>query len=219
MAPAGRHLTESEWLAARDPRVLFRQVQHTAGDRKVRLFACACCRLVWPRLAAASRTAVETAERFADGETTRSALTRKQNEAWELVNRQEEKSADEFAATIAWQAAFRITEADPDTFLRRASRAMGRRNARATLLALLRDVFGNPFRPPAVDPAWLSWQDGTVTNLARSIYDGRAFERLPILGDALEEAGCADAGLLEHCRGPGAHARGCFVLDGILGRE
>jgi hypothetical protein len=210
-------MTESEWLTAKDPRPLFREVQHTAGDRKVRLFACACCRQVWPRLARLSRAAVEAAERFADGATTQAALTRKQNAAWELVKRTEEQTADEYAATVAWQAAFRITEADPNTFLRRSTRAMARRNARATLLALLRDVFGNPFRPAAVDPAWLGWQDGTARNLAVAIYNDRAFERLPILGDALEEAGCADAALLEHCRGPGPHTRGCWALDALLG--
>jgi hypothetical protein len=96
---------------------------------------------------------------------------------------------------------------------------MRKRNSRAILVALLRDVFGNPFRPLTADPAWLAWRDGTVAGLARSIYEERAFEHLPILGDALEEAGCTDAGVLEHCRGPGPHVRGCFVLDLLLAKE
>jgi hypothetical protein len=212
-------MTESEWLAAKDLRGMFREVQQTAGERKVRLFACACCRQVWPRLAAKSRAAVATAERFADGQATQATLTRKQNAAWELVKTGEEETADEFAATIAWQAAFRILEAHADTFLRRAIRAVARRNARATVRTLLQDVFGNPYRPLIADPAWLAWRDGTIPGLARAIYDKRAFERLPILGDALEEAGCTDALVLEHCRGAGPHARGCFVLDALRPEE
>ena len=85
---------------------------------------------------------------------------------------------------------------------------------------LLRDLFGNPFRPPAaVDPAWLRWNGGTVPRLARSAYEERAFDRLPILADALEEAGCADPAILGHLRGPGPHARGCWAVDALLGRE
>jgi hypothetical protein len=72
---------------------------------------------------------------------------------------------------------------------------------------------------PAVDPSWLAWNGGTVRNLAQSIYDERAFDRLPVLADALEDAGCADADLLGHLRGPGPHARGCWAVDRILGKE
>jgi hypothetical protein len=85
---------------------------------------------------------------------------------------------------------------------------------------LLRDIFGNPFRPlPAIDPAWLTWSGGTVRKLAEAIYDERAFDRLPVLADALEDAGCSDAGLLGHLRGPGPHARGCWALDLLLGKS
>jgi hypothetical protein len=77
----------------------------------------------------------------------------------------------------------------------------------------LRDVVGNPFRPVEVDPAWLSRGDGTVVRVAESIYAYGSFSELPILADALEDAGCADAAILGHCRGPGPHTRGCWVLD------
>jgi hypothetical protein len=75
-------------------------------------------------------------------------------------------------------------------------------------------VIGNPFRP--VTPAW---QSDAVVRLAQAIYDERAFERLPILADALAEAGCDHAAILEHCRGPGPHVRGCWVVDLLLGKE
>jgi hypothetical protein len=80
----------------------------------------------------------------------------------------------------------------------------------------LRDIFGNPFRPVTLAPAWLT---SNVTALAQSIYTDRAFDRLPILADALEDAGCDNADILEHCRQPGEHVRGCWVVDLILGKS
>jgi hypothetical protein len=83
--------------------------------------------------------------------------------------------------------------------------------------ALLRDVFGNPFRPlPQVNPAWLAWEGGTVPKVAQATYDERAFDRLPVLADALEDAGCTDADILGHCRISGDHVRGCWVVDLVL---
>jgi hypothetical protein len=84
---------------------------------------------------------------------------------------------------------------------------------------LLREIFGNPFRPTSIDPAWHTWNGGTIPSLARAIYDEKAFDRLPILGDALEEAGCSDPEILDHCRREGGHVRGCWVLDLVLGRR
>jgi hypothetical protein len=84
---------------------------------------------------------------------------------------------------------------------------------------LFRDIVGNPFRAPQVAPAVLHWNDGTVARLAQGIYDERNFSTLPILADALEDAGCDDAALLEHCRAPGPHVRGCWLLDLLLHRE
>jgi hypothetical protein len=81
---------------------------------------------------------------------------------------------------------------------------------------LLRDIFGNPFRFPRIDAAVLGWNGGTLVKLAQTIYGDRAFDRLPILADALEEAGCDNANILNHCRSEGPHVRGCWVLDAIL---
>jgi hypothetical protein len=83
---------------------------------------------------------------------------------------------------------------------------------------LLRDIVGPPVRP-AIQGAWLSSDGGTVRGLAEAIYEERAFDRLPILADALEDAGCSDEALLGHLHGPGPHARGCWAVDLILGKE
>ncbi len=84
----------------------------------------------------------------------------------------------------------------------------------AVSTTLLRDVFGNPVRPAMLSPAWLT---STVVQLARGIYHDRAFDRLPILADALLDAGCDNADMLDHCRGEGPHVRGCWVVDLLLG--
>jgi hypothetical protein len=90
------------------------------------------------------------------------------------------------------------------------------RMAQATLL---HDLFGNPFRLIVIEPFWIRWKNGTIPKLAQAIYDERRFADLPILADALEEAGCESADLLGHCRQPGEHVRGCWVLDRLLGKE
>ena len=82
------------------------------------------------------------------------------------------------------------------------------------------DIFGNPFRlRPPLDPSVLGWNGRTIPKMAQGIYEERAFERLPILADALEEAACTDADSLAHCRGTGPHARGCWRIDLLLGKK
>ena len=87
------------------------------------------------------------------------------------------------------------------------------------LCHLLRDIFGNPFRPAAINPAWLTWNQGTVVQIAQYIYEERKFEDLPILSDALIDAGCDNPDIIAHCRSTGPHVRGCWVLDLLLGKE
>jgi hypothetical protein len=88
------------------------------------------------------------------------------------------------------------------------------------LCTLIRDIFGNPYRqPPVLDRSWLAWNSGTIPNLARTMYASKRFRDLPILGDALEEAGCTDETILAHCRGRGPHVRGCWVVDWVLEKE
>ena len=80
---------------------------------------------------------------------------------------------------------------------------------------MLRDIFGNPFRPVSINSTCLT---STVRGLAEGIYAERAFDRMPILADALEDAGCDNADILAHCRGDGPHVRGCWVVDLVLGK-
>lgn len=89
-------------------------------------------------------------------------------------------------------------------------------NPWAYLSSVIREMFGNPFRPVNVDPAWITT---TVKQIATGIYDEKAFDRMPILADALEESGCTDEVILNHCRQPGTHVRGCWVIDLLLSKE
>lgn len=84
---------------------------------------------------------------------------------------------------------------------------------------LVREVFGNPFRPTVIDSGWLDWNESTVLRMAQVIYRKRCFRNMPILADALEEAGCNDSAILSHCRAPQEHVRGCWVVDLLLGTE
>jgi hypothetical protein len=82
---------------------------------------------------------------------------------------------------------------------------------------LLRDIFGNPFRPVGIDP---DWRTSTVVALARHMYESRDFSAMPILADALQDAGCENEHVLNHCRDPQqVHVRGCWVVDLVLGKD
>jgi hypothetical protein len=101
-----------------------------------------------------------------------------------------------------------------------AARAAGAFDAERDAQAdLVRDIFGNPFRFPRFDPAWLTCNDACAVKLAKGIYEERAFDRLPILADALEDAGCTDPDFLGHCRSAGRHVRGCWVIDRLLDKQ
>lgn len=123
---------------------------------------------------------------------------------------------DVISSTRTARAAARAAEAQREedaTALREPMRRLHTFDA----VELVREIFGNPFRPVTLDPAWLQWRNGLIPRTARLIYGKRCFRNLPILADALEEAGCQDAEILNHCRAPVEHVRGCWVVDFLLG--
>jgi hypothetical protein len=244
--PAGRgdamtipgRMTEGEWLDAIDPAAMldFLRDSGRAGDRKLRLFAVACCRRIWDFLLDnRSRLALEVSEQYADG----LALGEQLGAAWEAAM----AAARALGHPPAFAAACVAGSADPSTRTSwDAARAMASSGTpawdasktteflqeRAAQAGLLRDLIANPFRPPpGIEPAWLAWQDGLVVKLALAAYEQRLLPsgeldtaRLAVLCDALEEAGCPPGHeLLLHLRGPGPHVRGCFALDLLLGRD
>jgi len=205
-------MTEADWLAGR-VRTMLRYARSKATMRQRRLLACGFCRINWSQLPDDRlKRLIELIERYADGQSGGGTLVR----AYELFGVVKEPAVanaldpDMLKALRAAQA----SNEDPPGM------AFPQWQDSNLQVALLHDIFGNPFRPtPPLPPVVLAWNDGTVPKLAQAIYEDRAFNRLPILADALEEAGCNNADILAHCRQPGEHFRGCWVVDLLLGKE
>ena len=125
---------------------------------------------------------------------------------------------DVVSATRTARTAARAEEAERDEDTSAAIEPI-RRLGSLDAVELIREIFGSPFRSVALDPRWLDWKENTVGRMARVIYRKRCFRNLPILADALEEAGCGDDTILTHCRAPVDHARGCWIVDLLLGME
>jgi hypothetical protein len=196
------------------------------SQRKVRLFNVAVCLCYWDSLPEASRGILSESELLADrpiqSESDSRQLCRRANEVVAPFDRQypmkqfpsaEIRIRRNAAAAVCYAvlpgdlfgAAGYFWELDPST--------------KELHSHLIRDVFGNPFRPaPRIERAWREKNKGAAADMSASIYDSRVFDRLPILADALEDAGCTDADLLGHLRGPGPHVRGCWAVDLVLGK-
>lgn len=249
-------MTESDWLTSTDPAAMLRlytsdEMPWPAGtpapivsDRKLRLFACACCRQVWDRLIdLRSRTAVHIAEQFADGRANANDLLSAHTHAYDAWG--ESDPTNNFAGIARYAAVADV---------RVAAKAITRPRLvgidYAGMAAILRDIFGNPWRPETFTreigpdmsayetPPWLT---PAVVGMARAIYDDCTFGDLPALADLLEEAGCtatgcihcgygnyinmdspchcADSEILLHLRQERPHVRGCWALDILLSKS
>ncbi len=222
---------EARWVICEDPEEMLRYLLGKTCDRKLRLFACACVRRVWRLLRdERSRAAVYMAERYADrpgGFTQLMASRREAHQAEQYFHSLTLRGEGAEYETVRWAA--RAAEATVEdtgwdvarNAARSAEYAVGSEAARERVAqcSLLRDSFGNPFCPESFDPAWLSWNRNCLAAMASAIYEDQRFDHLPILADALEEAGCENEIILWHCREPGEHARGCWVLDALLGKK
>jgi hypothetical protein len=190
--------------------------------RLTRLYGAACCRRVWHRLTdGRSRAALELVEQLFDtGSPSHAVRERAWEDACRVVeeryHRDIEKYPDEpedHPAILLSPYFYEAHEVAGHVWINHPDEP-GRDEAEC--LALARCIFANKFRPVTLEPAWLT---STVVQLAQGIYDDRAFDRLPILADALQDAGCDADDVLAHCRGPGPHARGCWVVDLVLGKS
>jgi hypothetical protein len=226
-------MTEEQWLNATDPSAMlaFLRATNLGSERKLRLFAVACCRAVWRSIPLGGcRAAVVAAERYCDGladvqelESSRAAaeytvesLTSSMSSVYHSLR------APAFAAAcVAGTGGGAVLSVVDE--LHRGDGGSGNHHR----CKVLRDIVGNPFHPLlAIDPAWLTWSNGIVKRLAGAAYQERALPdgildvaRFAVLADALTDAGCTDTALLEHLRGSGPHVRGCFVVDLLVGKE
>ncbi len=216
-------MTEDEWLACAEPQAMLDFLTDKSSDRKLRLFAVACCRRIWRFLSdSRSKEAIEHAEAFAEGNLAANQLKAAAAAAWEVHLQQHDAAyhasqaavwatdvSPAFAAREAADAAIAATVCDPDD----------PEEDNIYQAMTLRCIVGNPFRASFLAPSWLRWHDGIVLKLAETIYGDRAFGQMPILADVLMDAGCLDEAILKHCRETGPHARGCWLIDKILGKE
>ncbi len=215
-------MTEAEWLACADPERMFRSGHLELSDRQQYLFAVAICRRISALLVSPdSLHALDLIEAFADGAAAPADLHLAAGTILENWFEFEDRSGYDAAHRHAVQAVIdAATRDDPAWWaLHFATQAVRQRGTQGTVLPavarLLRDIFGNPFRPVAVDPAWLT---SDVLALARGIYEEKAFDRMPILADALQDAGCDSDEVLNHCRHERRHVRGCWMIDLLLGK-
>jgi hypothetical protein len=229
-------MTEAEWLACTDPTPMLYFLGGEASVRKLSLFACACCRRIRRMLKdGRSRRALEIAEAHQSEPVDSAAFVVGWNDAADALSAAvgERDSENHRGSAVALEC-LRVTAGDAlraslnvaqwiDAGFRHGPPTPEQR-AQAQLL---RDIFGNPFRPsPPLPPAVLAWHDATVRRIAEGVYqDWRMPEgtldtaRLAILADALLDAGCDGEELIQHCRSEGPHVRGCWVVDLILGKE
>ena len=248
LGPEVGAMTEAEWLAGGDPTPMLKRVKGKVSDRKLRLWSCGCIRRIWAVLVdKRSREAVVVAEDFADGraDLKRMRSVYKASErAWLKMRTWRDR---QFLATLGGGsaaspplypdcqyygaiAASAVADTSRQRYFEGHAPAMAVMAVRpspadpqdtapaeqAAQASLVRCTFGNPFRPVVLLP---DWRTDTAVVLARRMYESRDFSAMPILADALQDAGCDNADVLDHCRHPKqVHVRGCWVIDLVLGK-
>jgi hypothetical protein len=230
-------MTDDYWQVGTDPHEMLYWLK--PNRRKTRLFACACCRHIWLFLDEARRNLIEASELFADGliplkqlKAAMQAAAWNANMPFDSESIQTSQQAAVCAAGCAAEGVACSFDSDAPFFAALAVELQSRdqkrafqdqrrafQNEREYQCSLIRDIFGNPYhRAPKIKTSWLSSKIGCVPAMAQAIYEERQFGDLPILADALEDAGCESPEILTHCRAGREHVRGCWVVDLILGK-
>jgi hypothetical protein len=218
-------MTEREWTDTTDPFKMLWFLKGKDNPRKMRLFVIACCRRVWAKLTdERSRQAIEVAERYVEGEANETEREMARQNAKRAMLESDREAGGDFAwalrgELVALSVADRVSASlltylfNEDVQKRNPTGEPAETTAQADLL---RDLFGPlPFRRISFNRRWLSQ---SVKDVAHAIYREQAFGQLGVLSDALEDAGCTNEDLLLHCREPGLHVRGCWVVDLLLGK-
>jgi len=258
-------MTEPEWLTCQDPQALIEFLCNATvlyrsrwqgwqpgrrfciSQRKLRLFACACCRRQFAQFPTENmRQAVLLAEKQADNLATEEEL---RSLVAQIVGNWDFRQAGPASSILPLEVVSSLPAnrtAGPNTTWATLARfhaflvythqvgglSSGKdyapeesacwRNAwteeAGQQANLLRDIIGNPFLAVALEETWLHWNEDCLLRIARWIYDENRLDGLPVLADALEEAGCDNRAILDHCRAGGNHVRGCWLLDLVLNR-
>ena len=229
-------MTETEWLACEDPELMLERLPRHMSGRKGCLLGCACCRRNWKHLRDARLTvAVETIERVVDGlapvgEVQRVSVDARaahdfiwsdaSEQRWWYVSERAAGAVVELCGALLRTASLRNvmnSNCECSVFASDADGAFAMETERRAQASLIRDIFGNPFRPVSFAP---EWRTSTAVALAAQMYESRDFSAMPILADALQDAGCDNDDILNHCRdAQPTHVRGCWVVDLVLGKS
>ncbi len=227
-------MTELEWQRADRPTGMLLFLRARASERKKLLFDCACCRHVWSKLGQADQLAVIDAEQCADDpvaiqqmllrlEPERKAalevaglgnLNHFVSDSLKQLLTDQTSLRIHFGSHRDWgigSLAFEAARLAATTEFETSSTTQAIEES--VQAEFVREIFGNPFRPITLDSGRLT---STVIDLAQAIYDERAFDCMPILADALMDAGCDSKEIIAHCRGDAPHVRGCWLVDLII---
>jgi hypothetical protein len=216
-------MTDAEWLACDDPASLLKWLQrskrHRPTLRKLQLLANALVDRIADRFTdPVSITVREFMDRLTESQLSQDEYLGEWRKWWRALD-----TLEPHGHILAW--AVRVSQAGmnsfgtPETRVRAVAGYLSSRlgtTEQANQVGVLRDVIPNPFRPVAFAP---EWRTGTALVLTRQMYESRDFFAMPILADALQDAGCDNEDILTHCRGEAPHVRGCWVVDLVLGKE
>lgn len=211
-------MTEAEWLACNDPARMIDHLGWRLTERQARHFAVACCRLVWQEFRDERvRRIVEVADRFARGQATRKERLAAEVEAYHIYADTTPHGAYALSHGVIptpepfpdIAAALAVSERPGLAYLFAFESELRLAATRAEQAQILRDVVAWPGRPIIIRSSWLT---PSVRELAQAVEHDDDFGRLPILGDALEEAGCEDRRILQHCRAENRHVPGCWLV-------
>jgi hypothetical protein len=204
-------MTEEGWQRGDEPLSMLESVYGRGMlNRKRRLFLCGCCRVLWASESVTHADVISIAESCADDldapkarrEANRAMAAADWSESGSLFRLLHAATLHDSSHAKTYNAILGLTAESPH-LAQRASE-------------LIRDIFGNPFRPVAFLP---EWRTSTAVALATAMYESRDFGPMPVLADSLEEAGCDHPDVLAHCRDAnGVHVRGCWVIDLVLGK-
>jgi hypothetical protein len=222
-------MTEEQWLTTRDDLAMLEQIQADVSLRKLRLLYCGAARHRWDLVRPKRwKDAVALGEQLAERDDENAREQMKSTLYSYIIRRKRREKLKRYGLNLdCWPPSdanaihsLLLGSMFSDRMLRQSHRisawTTGRIVVSEVAASFLRCIFGNPFSPVVFVE---SWRTETAVALAAGIYEERAFDRLPILADALEDAGCDHADVLTHCRVPSPHVRGCWVVDGVLGKS
>ena len=237
-------MTEDAWQTSNQSGLMLEwlEANHCASARKKRLFAFSACRLGWDELRPEVRRFIEAAEDLVEYPSPGTANTLFQGQFHDALVSLHRVDLTNLESSTFHLVGYTVTSMGTTAAIIAAVEDLGEVAPPEAIAALVREQFRTPSRkarwvsarlrdridtwPSDTRPPdlllvreWLTWEGGLVTGLAQAIDEDRDWSRMPILADALEDAGCNEPALLDHLRQREAHARGCWALDLLLGKE